>query len=77
MEWIEVDGVKRQSREAFFACLGQYISQTSLKEITVTGSNSAIHVLWKRERGRNTEGSYMSHLVQDLCAPTNNAPQRK
>jgi len=44
-EFIKVGGVDSQSREAFFACLGRCISQSSLKGITVTGSNSAIYLL--------------------------------
>ena len=77
-EFVKVGGVDRQSREVFFACLWWCIGQSPLKGITVTHRKSAIYLLWKRERGRNREGSYKSHLpVQNLSAPTNSALQRK
>lgn len=44
-EFVNVGGVKSQSREVFFACLKRCISQSSFKGITVTCSKSAIYLL--------------------------------
>ena len=52
-EFVNVGGVKSQSREVFFPCL----KQSSLKGITVMCSKSAIYLLWKREREEIEKGS--------------------
>ena len=52
-ELVNVGRVDSKCREAFFACLGRCISQSSLKGITVTRSKGKKMVIGACERNRD------------------------